>query len=63
VVEGVVAADTLHGPAVNITYWLTLSGAAGGNPVNILAAGRGVDELVKVDGRWLIRSRNVTPED
>jgi hypothetical protein len=48
---------------VNITYWLTLSGAAGGNPVNILAAGRGVDELVKVDGRWLIRSRNVTPED
>ena len=42
------------------TYWLTISG---GNPPSILAAGRGIDELVKADGRWLIRSRNVTPED
>lgn len=45
------------------TYWLTVSGAAGGNPVGILAAGRGVDDLVKVDGQWLIRSRNVAPTD
>jgi hypothetical protein len=45
------------------TYWLTVSGAAGGNPVGVLAAGRGVDELVKIDGQWLIRSRDVAPED
>jgi hypothetical protein len=45
------------------TYWLTVTGAAGGNPVNVLAAGRGVDELVKVGGRWLIQRRDVTPRD
>lgn len=42
------------------TYWLTVSG---GNPVNVLAAGRGVDRLVKVNGRWLIETRDVTPQD
>lgn len=53
--------DDTH--ALHHTYWLTVSGAAGGNPVNVLAAGRGVDRLVKVNGRWLIERRDVTPED
>ena len=44
--------------AVHHTYWLTV---AAGSPPNILAAGRGEDRLVKVDGRWLIESRDVAP--
>src|SRR5690606_4091764 len=40
------------------TYWLTVFGAAGqGQAPRVAAAGRGVDELVKVDGKWLIKSR------
>jgi uncharacterized protein (TIGR02246 family) len=46
------------------TYWLTLAGAAGQeNPPRVLAAGRGVDEVVRVNGQWLIKSRNVAPQD
>ena len=46
------------------TYWMTVFGAAGqGQAPRVAAAGRGVDELVKVDGRWLIKSRNVAPQD
>jgi 3-phenylpropionate/cinnamic acid dioxygenase small subunit len=46
------------------SYWMTVFGAAGpGTPVRVAAAGRGVDELVRVDGRWLIASRNVAPQD
>jgi len=45
------------------TYYLTVLGAGGGSQPSIVAAGRGVDDLVKVDGRWLIRSRNVAPGD
>jgi uncharacterized protein (TIGR02246 family) len=50
--------DETH--AMHHTYWLTVSG---GNPVSILAAGRGVDHLLKVNGRWLIETRDVTPGD
>ena len=45
-------------------YYLTAFGAAGENtPLRIAAVGRSVDELVRVDGRWLIKSRNVAPQD
>lgn len=45
-------------------YWLTVFGQAGQNvPVRVAAAGREVDELVRVNGRWLIQTRDVTPKD
>lgn len=45
-------------------YWLTVFGQAGQNvPVRVAAAGREVDELVRVDGQWLIKLRDVTPKD
>ena len=46
------------------SYWMTLGGSTGpGMPPNILASGRGVDHLVRVDGEWLIHNRDVAPED
>ena len=46
------------------SYWLTVFGAAGaGTMPNVAAAGRGVDDLVKVDGKWLIQTRNVAPQN
>jgi hypothetical protein len=46
------------------SYWLTVFGGAGqGAPPRVAAAGRGIDELVRVNGEWLIRSRNVAPRD
>ncbi|MGH9638467.1 MAG: nuclear transport factor 2 family protein [Candidatus Acidiferrales bacterium] len=45
-------------------YWLTVFGGDGAKvPVRVAAAGREVDELVKVNGRWLIQLRDVTPKD
>lgn len=44
-------------------YWQTAFGAVGQTPVRVAAAGRSVDELVRVDGQWLIKSRNVAPAD
>lgn len=45
------------------SYWLTVFGAAGqGTAPRVAAAGRGLDELVRVNGEWLIKSRNVAPE-
>ncbi len=45
-------------------YWLTVFGPAGekGTP-RVAAAGREVDELVRVDGKWLIKLRNVALKD
>ncbi len=44
-------------------YWLTVfAGAPNTQPPRVAAAGRGVDELVRVNGRWLIKSRNVAPD-
>jgi uncharacterized protein (TIGR02246 family) len=44
------------------TYWQTVFGAAGrGGQVRVAAAGHGVDDLVKVNGKWLIKIRNVSP--
>jgi len=46
------------------SYWMTVFGAAGPEtPPRVAASGRGVDELVRVNGKWLIRMRNVTPGD
>jgi uncharacterized protein (TIGR02246 family) len=43
-------------------YYLTAFGAAGQEtPLRVAAVGRSIDELVRVNGRWLIKSRNVQP--
>lgn len=42
------------------SYWLTIFPAAGReNPVRLGAAGRAQDKLVRVNGKWLIKERNV----
>lgn len=46
------------------SYWMTVFGTNETTETpNVAAVGRGVDELVRVDGEWLIRSRNVAPGD
>lgn len=46
------------------SYWQTVFGAAGpGTAPRVAAAGRGIDDLVKVNGKWLIKTRNVAPQD
>lgn len=43
-------------------YWQTVFGGADrANPPRMAAAGTGVDDVVRVGGRWLIQSRNVAP--
>lgn len=45
------------------SYWMTVFGAVGQEtPVRVAAAGRGVDQLVRVNGQWLIKNRNVAPQ-
>jgi uncharacterized protein (TIGR02246 family) len=45
------------------SYWMTGFGAAGQDtPTRVAAAGRGVDELVRVNGQWLIKNRDVAPQ-
>jgi hypothetical protein len=45
-------------------YYLTVFGAAGQNvPVRVAAAGRSVDSLVRVNGKWLIQNRDVAPQN
>ena len=45
-------------------YWMTVFGAVGQEvPVRAAAAGRSVDELVRVNGHWLIQKRDVAPKD
>lgn len=46
-------------------YWMTVfGGAAGVEPApRVAAVGRGVDDVVRVDGKWLIKTRNVAPTD
>jgi len=44
-------------------YWMTVFGAAGEKtPPRVAAAGREVDELVRVNGTWLIKLRDVAPK-
>lgn len=45
------------------SYWMTVFGAVGADtPPRVAAAGRGVDQLVRVNGQWLIKSRDVAPQ-
>jgi uncharacterized protein (TIGR02246 family) len=42
------------------SYWITIFPASGReNPVRLGGAGRAEDKLVRVNGKWLIRVRNV----
>jgi uncharacterized protein (TIGR02246 family) len=44
------------------SYWQTVFGGVGrGGQPRVAAAGHGVDDLVKVNGKWLIKIRNVAP--
>ena len=46
------------------SYWMTVFGPQGqGGQPQVAAVGRGVDVLVRVDGQWLIKSRDVAPQD
>jgi hypothetical protein len=45
------------------SYWMTVFGAAKDVQPRVAASGHGVDDLVRVNGRWLIQSRDVTPKD
>jgi uncharacterized protein (TIGR02246 family) len=46
------------------SYWMTVFGpTAPGEAPRVAAVGRGVDDLVRVGGRWLIRKRDVSPGD
>jgi uncharacterized protein (TIGR02246 family) len=45
-------------------YWMTVFGSGGEKvPARVAAAGREVDELVRVNGQWLIKLRDVAPKD
>jgi hypothetical protein len=45
-------------------YWMTVFAQASPNvPVRVAAAGREVDELVRMDGKWLIKARDVAPKN
>lgn len=46
------------------SYWVTMFPPAGAaNPARVGAVGRAEDQLVRVDGQWLIKARNVAPGD
>jgi hypothetical protein len=45
-------------------YWMTVFAQAGPKvPARVAAAGREVDELVRLNGQWLIKTRDVAPKD
>jgi uncharacterized protein (TIGR02246 family) len=45
-------------------YWVTMFTALGPDtPARVGAVGRSVDELVRVNGKWLIKLRNIAPTD
>ena len=45
-------------------YWMTVfAGTPTTQPPRVAAAGRGLDEVVRVNGKWLIQTRNVAPKD
>lgn len=45
-------------------YWMTVAAAgADKTPSRVAGAGREVDELVRVNGQWLIKVRDVAPKD
>ena len=45
-------------------YWMTAFAAAKrGDPVRVAAVGLGRDDIVRVNGKWLIKMRNVAPKE
>ncbi len=45
-------------------YWMTTFGSTGkDSPPRVAAVGRSIDELVRLDGKWLIKTRDVAPRD
>jgi hypothetical protein len=45
------------------SYWQTVFGPAKqGDPVRIAAAGYGIDDIVRVNGKWLIKLRDVAAQ-
>ena len=42
-------------------YYLTAMAAAGDTPLRVAAVGRSIDDVVRVNGQWLIKSRDVQP--
>ena len=45
-------------------YWMTVFAASGTKtPSRVAGAGREVDELVRMNGQWLIKARDVAPTD
>ena len=45
-------------------YHITMAAAAGPEtPARVAGVGRSIDELERVNGQWLIKSRNVAPMD
>ncbi len=46
------------------SYWMTVFEGVGRDvKPNVAAAGRGIDEMVRVNGKWLIKKRDVQPKD
>jgi len=46
------------------SYWITMfPGSGAETPSRVGAVGRAEDQLVRVDGKWLIKVRNVAPQD
>jgi uncharacterized protein (TIGR02246 family) len=44
------------------SYWMTMRAASADNPAGVAAVGVGVDDLVRIDGEWLIQVRNINAE-
>jgi hypothetical protein len=45
-------------------YWMTVFGSSSREtPPRVAAVGRSIDELVRVNGKWLIKVRDVQPVD
>jgi hypothetical protein len=63
--KGVTRAPMYHMSTVRYeAYYLTVTAAAGtAMPARVAAAGREVDEIVRVKGKWLIKVRDVAPKD
>ncbi len=45
-------------------YWITVSGAGPQPPLPVvLAVGNGLDDVVRVNGKWLIQTRQVVAKE
>jgi 3-phenylpropionate/cinnamic acid dioxygenase small subunit len=45
-------------------YYITAIGAGGAAaPLRVVGVGRSVDDVVRLNGQWVIMSRNVSPQD